>query len=58
MWYQKIDTYIHGLGFVRSWVDHYVYSKQVDDNFMNVILYVDDMFLARNHMDLIKEVKS
>jgi hypothetical protein len=27
MWYQKFDTYILGLGFVRSKVDHYVYSK-------------------------------
>jgi hypothetical protein len=27
MWYQKFDTYILGLGFVRSMVDHYVYSK-------------------------------
>ena len=27
MWYQKFDTYILGLGFVRSKVDHCVYSK-------------------------------
>ena len=27
MWYQKFDTYILGLGFVRSRVDHCVYSK-------------------------------
>jgi hypothetical protein len=27
MWYQKFDTYILGLRFVRSRVDHCVYSK-------------------------------
>ena len=27
MWYQKFNTYIQGLGFVRSNVDHYVYYK-------------------------------
>jgi hypothetical protein len=27
MWYQNLDTYILVLGFVRSMVDHYVYSK-------------------------------
>ena len=27
MWFQKFDTYILGLGFVRSKVDHCVYSK-------------------------------
>jgi hypothetical protein len=27
MWYQKFDTYIRGLGFVRSKDDHCIYSK-------------------------------
>ena len=27
MWYQKFDTYILGLGFVRRKADHCVYSK-------------------------------
>jgi hypothetical protein len=27
LWSQKFDTYILGLGFVRSMVDHCVYSK-------------------------------
>jgi hypothetical protein len=28
MWYQKFDTYILILGFVRSKPDHYIYSKE------------------------------
>ena len=47
MWYQKFDTYIQGLGFVRSNVDHSVYYKQVGN----------DMLLVGNNMDAIKEVK-
>ena len=58
MWYQKFDTYILGLGFVRSKVDHCVYSKQVGDHFINIVLYVDDMLLIGNSKDVIKEVKS
>jgi hypothetical protein len=58
MWYQKFDTYILGLGFVRSRVDHCVYSKQVGNHFIYVVLYVDDMLLVGNNMDVIKEVKS
>ena len=27
MWYQNFDTYVLGLGFVRSMVDHRAYSK-------------------------------
>ena len=44
MWYQNFDTYILGLGFMRSKADHSVYSKQVGDRFINIVLYVDDMF--------------
>jgi hypothetical protein len=43
---------------VRSRADHYVYSKQVGNHFIYVVLYVDDMLLVGNNMDVIKEVKS
>ena len=38
-------------------VDHCVYYKQVDANLIYVVLYIDDMLLVRNNMDLVK-VKS
>ena len=57
MWYQKLDTYIPGLRFVRSKVDHCVYYKQVGEHFIYVVLYVDDMLLVGNNMEVIKEVK-
>ena len=57
MWYQKFDKYIHGLGFVRSEVDHCVYYKKVGEQFIYVVLYVDDMLLVGNNMEVIKEVK-
>ena len=58
MRYQKFDTYIHGLGFVRRKDDHSVYYKQVGEHFIYVVLYVDDMLLVGNNMDVIKEVKT
>jgi hypothetical protein len=57
MWYQKFDTYILSLGFVRRKDDHHVYSKEEGGNFIYVALYVDDMMLVRNNMEIIKEVK-
>jgi hypothetical protein len=57
MWYQNFDTYIVGLGFLKR-DDHCVYSKKVGNHFIYVVLYVDDMFLVGNNMDVIKEVKS
>ena len=58
MWYRKFNTYILGLGFVRSKVDHCVYSKQVGDHFINIVLYIYGMFLIGNNKYFIKEVKS
>ena len=57
MWCQKVDTYTLGLGFVRSQVDHCVYNKQVGDHFISIALYVNEMLLVWNNMDLIKDVK-
>ena len=57
MWYHKFDSYIQGLGFKRSQSNHWVYIKQVGNHFIYVALYVDDMLLVGNGMDLIKEVK-
>jgi hypothetical protein len=45
------------LGFVRNKVDYCVYSKEEDENFIYVTLYVDHMLLIENNMDTIKEVK-
>ena len=58
MWYQKFDTYILGLGFMRRKYYHYVYSKKFGDHFINIVQYVDDMLLIGNNKDVIKEVKS
>ena len=58
MWYEKFDTYILGLGFVRSKVHHCVYYKQVGEHFIYVVLYVNDMLLVGNNMEVIKEVKT
>ena len=40
MWYHKFDTYMVGLGFVRSKVDHCVYYKKVSEHFIYAVLYV------------------
>ena len=45
MWYQNFKTYILSLGFVRSKVDHYIYSKEEGGHFIYVALHVDDMLL-------------
>lgn len=58
MWYKKLDTYVLGLDFVRSIVDHCVYSKQIGNDFVIITLYVDDMLLIGNSKKIISVVKS
>jgi hypothetical protein len=57
MWYQKFETYILSLGFVRSNADHYIYSKEEGGSFIYVAFYFDDMLFIGNNMDTIKELK-
>jgi len=57
MWYQKFDTYILSLGFVRNKVNHFIYSKEESGHFIYVALYVNDMLLIGNNMGAIKKVK-
>jgi len=57
MWHKKIDIYKLGLSFTRNKAYDYVYFKLVGDHFIYVALYVDDMFLIENNVEIIKEVK-
>ena len=57
MWCKKFETYVLGLGFVRSKVDHSIYSKHIGNHFINIVLYADDMLIIGNNKDVIKEVK-
>ena len=34
-----------------------MYGNKFGDHFVYIVVYVKDMFLVRNNMDLIKEVK-
>jgi hypothetical protein len=47
-----------GQGFVRSEVDHCVYFKQEGNNFIILVLYVDDIILISDCKKLVKETKS
>ena len=41
---------------MRSQANHCVYLKKVGDHLVYVALYVNDMLLVGNNMDMIKEV--
>jgi hypothetical protein len=58
MWYQNFDSFMLGLGFLGSKLDHCVYYKQNGGHLLVITLYVDDMLYFSNSKDVIYDLKS
>ena len=58
MWYYNFDTFIWGLGFIKSKEDHCVYFKLIGDCVIYLVLYVDDMLLVGNEKEIIQDFKT
>jgi len=58
-WYHKFDAFMRSQQFVRSEMDHCLYTKKAaDGNLVILILYVDDMLLAsRNRHELATTIR-
>ncbi|KAL0407607.1 UNVERIFIED_CONTAM: Retrovirus-related Pol polyprotein from transposon TNT 1-94 [Sesamum radiatum] len=52
-WYYRFHRAITSMGFTMVEEDHCVYVKRSEKNFMILSLYVDDILLAGNNMELI-----
>ena len=57
-WYKKFDSVISSFGFTENLVDECVYLKTVGNQFIFLVLYVDDILLASSNMKLLKETKT
>jgi hypothetical protein len=55
-WYEKIDGYLMSLGFNKSVADPNLYYHIVGDEYLILVLYVDDLFLSGSE-SLIVECK-
>ncbi|GKC35713.1 UBN2_2 domain-containing protein [Tanacetum coccineum] len=56
-WYLKFDEVMKKHNFIRNQVDQCVYLKMSGSNFIILVLYVDDILLASNNIDLLHESK-
>lgn len=45
-WYARMDSYLLGIGFVKSYVDPNLYIKVVNNDIVIILLYVDDLFIT------------
>ncbi|WRX15092.1 Terpene synthase [Theobroma cacao] len=56
-WYLKFDKVITSMGFEENKVDQCIYLKINGSKFIFLVLYVDDIMLASNHVGLLHETK-
>nr|GEW89396.1 putative zinc finger, CCHC-type [Tanacetum cinerariifolium] len=56
-WYLKFNEVMKEHNFIKNQVDHCVYLKMSGSNFIILVLYVDDIVLASNNIDLLHESK-
>ncbi|KAH9752597.1 hypothetical protein KPL71_014753 [Citrus sinensis] len=58
-WYKRFDSFIMSLGYNRLSLDHCAYYKRFEDNdFIILLLYVDDMLVAGPNKDRVQELKA
>jgi len=54
----NVDALFINLGFIRSYVDHSLYIKQISEYLMIVIVYIDDLIIITKNMRKKEEVKA
>ena len=58
-WYKRFDFFIMSLGYNRLNSDHSAYYKRFEDNdFIILLLYVDDMFVVSFNKDRVQDLKA
>ena len=56
LWYYKFQNYLFSLGFLGIIADSNVYIKQDNTSFIILALYVDDVILITNTIQLLKQI--
>jgi hypothetical protein len=56
-WYLKVDEVVKKFGFVENQVDNCIYIKIKGSIFIILVLYVEDILLARSDKNLLFENK-
>ena len=57
-WYDKLTSFLLTINFVHSKADSSMLIKKTETSFMALLIYVDDILIARNNMNEINKVKS
>jgi hypothetical protein len=53
-WYYRLDKYLQDKGFKRGTIDNNLYIKTEDNDFLIVLVYVDDIIFGSNNASLVQ----
>ena len=56
-WHEKFDQTVLSNGFISVSVDKCVYTKSIDNEYVIISLYVDDMLVFGTSMDVVYSTK-
>ena len=57
-WFAKFSTtLIQDLGFIQSKANYFLFTRQTDQSFLIILVYVDDVLVASDNKDEIARFK-
>jgi len=56
-WNAKFCSVLKQLGFKQSKADHSLFTKKFNDSFIALVVYVDDILIVRNNVQVVDELR-
>ncbi|XP_068504175.1 uncharacterized mitochondrial protein AtMg00810-like [Phaseolus vulgaris] len=56
-WYDKLTSFLHSINFTHSKADNSLFVRNIEDSFIALLVYVDDILITGNNADDINAVK-
>ena len=57
LWYHKFHKIISSLSFEKNHADECIYHKFSGNKYIFLVLYMDDILLATNYLNLLRDTK-